>query len=675
MSKNYVSPSMLPMKEIAQYLELICGFGKKTDAAIDTNHVAGILSNLIAVAATDSNGELIKDRATVMNALQLGGIAANKYITTDGASALLSDSYSLSTNTGDEIKNLRDELYQIKAELVKTGMIKNTECYNGFIDPFKVGNEKYLYEPITVTNTDSSSVINNYISVEDTSNLYAGEYIVIDTNEPQIAQIQDITSSNRVDLVVSIAGPIPSGTNIYKSYGSYHNGSFVFGKQEDIAISSKEKYIILNDDIQPLILTKKYTPNSGYAAQINIPSTAKGAIRKVGIQAKVTGYPGGLKCYVIDPTNNTNDILSIATIEALKEDGKIIGESNLIYASEATQAYNELYFEFNDTIILDKSKYLFLFVQIDADNNNYWELKGLRGETNMDLQTNSKLYSFSDGVGLQAEDGDLYLVVVTSEILLDSMQYNKEGLYSAEFKLSDLTQATRVRVELKINREGRFRVIDNPNTLVPNANRLLNTYNEDNKSYSTNLFNAGDLIAIGNQIATVGTSRAANTSFSLASETYAPPGEPVYRIGYKVQAKAIKKVFNSANETNPIETQDITLVDLPLIAIIPGKESSKEDISSDRLIFEGILKENNNRLSLFNDIEIQVYWKNDLATTMEINNAPELAGSILDITVSTDNTLNSAKYNIIEDPDINALSTSNNEPITTHDESIIEVNN
>ena len=293
----------------------------------------------------------------------------------------------------------------------------------------------------------------------------------------------------------------------------------------------------------------------------------------------------------------------------------------------------------------------------------------------MDLQTNSKLYSFSDGVGLQAEDGDLYLVVVTSEILLDSMQYNKEGLYSTEFKLSDLTQATRVRVELKINREGRFRVIDNPNTLVPNANRLLNTYNEDNKSYSTNLFNAGDLIAIGNQIATVGTSRAANTSFSLASETYAPPGEPVYRIGYKVQAKAIKKVFNSANETNPIEIQDITLVDLPLIAIIPGKESSKEDISSDRLIFEGILKENNNRLSSFNDIEIQIYWKNDLATTMEINNAPELAGSILDITVSTDNTLNSAKYNIIEDPDINALSTSNNEPITTHDESIIEVNN
>ena len=678
MSKNYISPSMLPMEEIAKYLELICDFGKKSDAATDTNNVAGVLSNLIAIAATNSAGELIEDRSTVRNALKLGGVSADKYITTEGANSLLSDSYALSTNTANEIKNLRDELYQIKAELAKTGMIKTTECYNGFIDAFKIGDEKYINQVITITNTDSSNVTNSYISVEDSSNLYAGEYIVIDTTEPQIAQIQDITSANRINLVTSIAGPIPTGTNIYKSYGSYNNGSFVFGKQKDIAISSKDKYIILNDDAQPLILTKKYTPNSGYAAQINIPSTARGAIKKVGIQAKVNGYPGGLKCYIIDPTNNTNDILTLNTIEALKEDGKVIGESNLIYASEATSAYNELYFEFDNTIILDKSNYVFLFIQIDADTNNYWELKGLRGETNMDLQTNSKLYSFSDGIGLQPEDGDLYLEVVTSEVLIDSMQYNKAGLYSAEFELSDLTKATRIRVELKINREGRFKVIDNPNTLVPNATRPLNTYNEDNKSYSTNLFNAGDLIAIGNQIATVGTSRTANTSFSLAKETYAPAGELVYRIGYKVQAKAIKKTFDYINETNPIKTEDIVLIDLPLIAIIPGKEAGKENISSDRLIFEGVLKEDNNKLISFNDIEVQVFWKNDLATTMEINNAPELAGSILGITISTDNALNSTEYvaPTPDEPDIDGhiLVTKDDEAIITNNDELIEVN-
>ena len=117
--------------------------------------------------------------------------------------------------------------------------------------------------------------------------------------------------------------------------------------------------------------TKKYTSNSGYAAQINIPSTARGAIKKVGVQAKVTGYPGGLKCYVIDPANNVTDMLSMSTIEQLKADGKIIGESNLLYPSQATTAFNELFFEFSNTIVLDKSNYVFLFVQIDADANNY----------------------------------------------------------------------------------------------------------------------------------------------------------------------------------------------------------------------------------------------------------------------------------------------------------------
>lgn len=646
MSKNYISPSLLPMDEIAQYMELIAKFGKKTDSSADTNNVGGVDSSLIAKAATNEDGALYSDRETVKNALQLGGVPASSYVTAEGAGALLSDTYAVSVNMGNEIKNLRDELYQMKAELAKSGMIKNIDCYNGFIDAFKIGNEKYLKDAITVISTDMSSVSNSFISVEDTSEFIAGEYIVINTNEPQIVKIQDVVNSTRLNLVSNVAGPIASGTEIFKAYGSYNNGAFVFGSKKDLSVSSKERYIILNDDAQPLLLTKKYTPNSGYAAQINIPSTARGAVRKVGVQAKVTGHPGGLKCYVIDTTNNTNDVTSLPTIVELKEDGKVIGESNLLYSSEATSSFNEMYFEFSEPVILEKSNYMFLFVQIDADTNNYWELRGLRGENNMDLQTNSKLYSFSDGVGLKAEDGDLYLVVVTSEVLLNQLEYNKQGLYSANFELSNLTQATRVRVELKVNREGRFKVVDNPNTLVPSATKPLNTYNEDNKSYSVNLFNTGDKIVIGNQIAEVGTSRTANTSFNLAKEAYAPAGAPVYRVGYDVQVKACNKTIDTANASNPIKTESLTLVNLPLIAIVPGKESGKEDISSDRLIFEAEIKVDEDtqyKLKEFNDIEVQVYWSNELATKLDLNNSPELAGKILDITVSTDNT-----YNIIK---------------------------
>lgn len=611
MSRITMSPAMLPLNEIGQYLEKVYGFRKLTDASNDTINVGGIKSELIAKAATDpETGELKQDRDTVKNALQLGGIDASKYITAEGASGILSDTYAVSVNSGDEIKNLRDELYQIKAELAKAGMIKNTECYNGFIDAFKEGNEKYIHEAITVTNSDMSNNQTSYITVEDSSEFIAGEYIVIGTSEPQITKVQDVASSNRINLTSTIAGPIPSGTQIYKSYGSYNNGAFVFGKKKDVSVSSQEKYIILNDDAQPMLLTKKYTPNSGYCAQINIPSTAKGAIRRIGVQVKRTGFPGALKCYIIDPTNTNTDILTMATIQQLKEDGKIIGESDLLYPSQANQAFNELFFNFSSTVILEKANYMFLFVQIDADTNNYWELRGLRGQENIDLQTNSKLYSFDDGVGLRAEDGDLYLVVVTSEVLLDNLEYSKQGLYSCTTKLSNLSKATRVRTELKINREGRFKVINNPNTLVPNNERPLNTYNEDNKSYSTSLFNTDDLIAIGNQIATVGNSRTDNTSFNLKEDTYAPAEVPVYRIGYKVIAKGLKKQFNKLEVNNPIQTTESVIAELPLKAIIEGKEAGKESLSSDRLIFEGELKVDDvsgYKLEAFDEIEIQVY--------------------------------------------------------------------
>lgn len=645
MSKNYISPAMLPLESIAEYMDKVEGFSKKKEAAEDTKAVGNVSSEFIAVAATDEQGQLVEDRETVKNALQLGGIDASDYITTQGANALLSDTYQVSVNSGNEVKNLRDELYQLKSELTKAGLIKQSHCYNGYYDAFKEGNETYIKEPITITSTTLSQTQLGYITVEDVSNLTAGEYIVIETAIPQIAQIQDITGSDRINLTTNINGPVPMGTKISKSYGTYNQGMFVFGKQKDIAVSSQERYVILNDDAQPMSLVKKYTPNSGYAAQINIPSTARGAIKRIGVQAKVTGNPGGLRCYVIDPLSNVEDVFTMTTIQEMKQQGKIIAESNLLYSSNATQSFNELYFDFNDIVVLEKQSYMFLFVQVDADNNNYWELKGLRGETSIDLQTNSKLYSFTEGNPLIAEDGDLYLIVVTSDIVKNQIEYSKQGLYSAKVELSKLSPATRLRVELKVNREGRFAVVDNPNTLLPGVGANLNTYNEDNKSYATSVFNVGQTIAIGNQIAKVGNSRTDNTAFNLAETTYAPAGAPVYRIGYKVQAKACNTSIDKTNSRNPIKKENVTLVELPLVAIIPGKEAGKEAISSDRLIFEADIKANDTGyiLNQFNEIETQIFWENQGATTIDLNNSPELAGKILDITISTDNTYNKIK--------------------------------
>ena len=88
MSKNYISPAMLPLESIAEYMDKVEGFSRKKEAAEDTKAVGNISSEFIAVAATNEEGELVNDRETVKNALQLGGVDAKDYVTTEGANAL-----------------------------------------------------------------------------------------------------------------------------------------------------------------------------------------------------------------------------------------------------------------------------------------------------------------------------------------------------------------------------------------------------------------------------------------------------------------------------------------------------------------------------------------------------------------------------------------------------------
>ena len=123
-SKSTVSLAMLPVEDIATYLDVVEGFSRKAEKATDTDKVAGISAELIAKAATNADGTLVKDRETVQNALQLGGISASDYLTTEGSESLLNDTYKVSTTLSDELKEVRDELYQLKAELAKQGYIK-----------------------------------------------------------------------------------------------------------------------------------------------------------------------------------------------------------------------------------------------------------------------------------------------------------------------------------------------------------------------------------------------------------------------------------------------------------------------------------------------------------------------------------------------------------------------
>ena len=62
-NRNYISLAMLPLESMAEYMEKIVGFRKKDEAAEDTKKVAGTSSKVIAVAATNSKGELVEEPA------------------------------------------------------------------------------------------------------------------------------------------------------------------------------------------------------------------------------------------------------------------------------------------------------------------------------------------------------------------------------------------------------------------------------------------------------------------------------------------------------------------------------------------------------------------------------------------------------------------------------------
>lgn len=273
---------------------------------------------------------------------------------------------------------------------------------------------------------------------------------------------------------------------------------------------------------------------------------------------------------------------------------------------------------------------------------------GTRKAGGGDLQTNMRLFYYKEeieakGISTEITDSDLYFTLVTNEVVKNNVGYLQQGLYSSKVELPSNQTATRIRVEVKANREGKFKVVNNPSTLVIKEGESINLINEDNKQYSGSIFTSGTTVVVGDQISQVGTSRLSNTHFSLAKDTYAPANADVYRVGYSVVVKARKKVINYANINNPIEYTDTIVKELPLSAVIFGKESGKEKTSTDRLIFESDLKlliGSEYILDEYNDFTVQVFWNNSGVTTQEMYTNPELAGSMYDITVSVDRAFN-----------------------------------
>ena len=628
-----ISLGQMPLKALASYLSVVEGFTKTEDRAIDTKYVAGVLSDLIAKAATDENGELIVDRDTVENALNLGGKPASNYLLKEDSKSLLGDTYSVATIVSDEIKALRDELYQTKAELAKLGLIKQGTVYNGFYDAFKNDDIRYNDNVITTlaqTNNESGAI--STITVEDATDLVVGEYIAIKTaKETQIVKIASI-SNNRVNILPSVSGPLGSETEIYKTAGTYNKGSFVFGEKTGAYASSDIYKVIVKDGRRRQIIKTLNTPFQGFASRCNNLYSIDGALSKVQVSLACDGNPGIIRAYLYRVTDNTNPATH----------NELVATSNSISAAEVSSVLNNYTFTFDNMVEVTRdNEYILLLKTEYANDSNRWYIGGFVDEcTEECICCAGDTYDYiSDVFQLTNEMTDMYIAFYMSEIINNEINYMQRGLYTCNMEIPD--KFTRVRAELRINREGLFTSADN-NVLVYNESTPLQLDGNE-YSYAT-LFTTGQQIVGGTSIAKVGSTVNSNNRFSLSQNTYIPYGSDVYRVGYKVLAILKNKKINHNNPSNPVSYSDTKIVELPLVSVMKGKEPGKEATSSDRLIFEAEIGLDNdeevNILNQYNTLEIQIYWDNNSLPVTTINSNPDLAGKIYDLSISTDKSYN-----------------------------------
>ena len=229
-SKSLISLANIPLEDIYNYLTIVKGVSIKNENAVDTDYVNGVQSNLIAKAATNNEGALVVDRETVRNALQLGGVDANQYLLRNESTTLLADTYQVSTILSNELKEVRDEIYQLKAELAKQGYIQQSKVYDGFYDAFKDDDIRYISNQITTVVGEHTAAA-SIITVANTSDLVIGEYIAIKDIEGNMyaSRIESIIN-NQIGLDKPFGVTILNGTGVFKYAGSYYNGEYIFGK-------------------------------------------------------------------------------------------------------------------------------------------------------------------------------------------------------------------------------------------------------------------------------------------------------------------------------------------------------------------------------------------------------------------------------------------------------------
>ena len=637
-SKSLISLANIPVEDIFTYLTIVKGVSVRAENAADTDKVCGIDSDKIAMAAVNNEGDLIEDRNTVQNALNLGGKAADQYLLKDDSTTLLGDTYAVSTTLSNEIKEIRDEVYQLKSQLAKQGYIMQSKVYDGFYDAFRDGEIRYDDTLITQLSSElRGSSSNAYVINAD--NISEGDYLGFKLTDGtmQSAQVQ-YKQNGALVLRNTLGVSVPAGANVYRYAGSYNNGEFIFGKNYGRITSVSTEKVVVKDGKDRNAIQVLGEDTKGFATKLSSYYCTYGSIiRKVEFSLAVKGNPGSIKASIWKVNFNSFS-------EAV--DYECLGSSDSVYPSSCSGTLSNVVFNFAQPIrISEGATYLIALYCGGANAKNTWRIGGYVDDTYDNI--NNMWYTddtyYFDGESFPyviPGATDSYLALHVSQEVTVNIQYENNGVYSCKEEIQ--CGFTRVRVEMRINREGIYQLSNNGLSVV-GGNKITISGDKGANPFA----DSNDYVVIGNMFSKLNKSKSStNTGIYCKDSMYTPDGADVYRVGYKVQVKC-KKITS----TIPLIYGEEEIIELPLVAVLQGKEPGKEHYSSDRLIFEAeiapdeadrllntfheieLLQEDDDPKDLYHYLEAQISW---LSPVSSINEKPQFAGKILDLSISTD---------------------------------------
>lgn len=701
-----VGITMLNMDDIVNYLKIARGFISDTDKATDVKNVAGVLAEWIAIADTSKHnpdGSIKIDRETIKNALHLDGHPIDFFTTKEYGDSIKKELNKTQDIAGEEIKDLRDEVYQLRADLIKRGMLERYTPYAGFYDVFRTGDPVHLDRICDHAIKDSQGVGAQYtihVSDEFYDSVEVGDHLYLfdrDSSRDAIVKINEkLPDHETLRFAVGTGFDIKKDmVDVYRSKGTIMNGTYTFGEIKKFKVDdSTAMYTGLNDDTyaKKLPLDKD---NPGYGYTFRIPKNMqKSYLSKISVMIQAFGKPSDLLAYVIDEQNihmwnkirkadmdgevlpNKDDAgqplptkledLIIAKSQPLTVDaskGMHLADFNFYGTENIGSSYGFSnpnpypYLPLQDDEAERRVRYCLIIEpigQLDKydpqDLKNCYLLEFLKQTGDgPDLQLNNVTYHYDRTkeapftTNEAVNSYDLYYGVTLLRAIEKTFVPLGEGIYSARFMQPVPITSSRARLMLRVKREGLFHVAKSTqSSSVGNVGDHSTIILESESPAYVPDFSGSNQkqVIIGSTICKV--EEASNLgSITIEKGLHIDPEAPVYPVGYEVTLKAYY------DEWDPVQFTTVTKYSdkfkLPLFAVIPDKYKHNKKLS-DRLLFECDLYGEDKNVKPYNRFELEIYWKknrekNDTVTLVNGSNEYPLSAAIHDLSLSLDRAL------------------------------------